>query len=579
MVVTTDENEALDQELVQARALVERGEVKAALKRAERVRRLALDAEDLPVLNRVLGLAGLVYEQTDGKWHEEAGRLAYCARQNIRFIERKQAFEEGSDWLDSFVLPAARQVAGSDATGRGSRRLGVRFPKYKGRVWLTWGVVTVLLVVPVGALTGLLFGDPANGKLDTALAWGSTQELIRQLLIGVWLWVVAWTAIYFEVVNSRYRARVVGRTSSKTPGFALAVTALVLATFFVVPVAIVLAFVAWWRISATGTRYARGSAVVTTTFASVAVAVAVVLASVGTGLSSWSSWFSTDHTSEPAPTALTQPPSRLKEVVVGGLSIRVPAEWRSYDYKTGSGWRGVSLSDPRHEPSGAVIFGFYSQDDPGTTTTQAGKELAAGLRSNTAYSTVRERPVVFPSGIRAYEVRYSLELNGRGFTGISYALVAPSSSGTRGYLILYRAVDSQAGHMAQFRASAQTIKKTRSVRTSTQRGSGQGLKRIVVGDLFRRERAANGVAVRHPGLRAAVPPRLGRRDGHRCRVHPVHRQPAIQHHLRRRPRLERRPHGPGPSLGPIDRQILSATVDRGSPSGDGDRLVSQRRSS
>jgi hypothetical protein len=41
------------------------------------------------------------------------------------------------------------------------------------------------------------------------------------------------------------------------------------------PVAVVVAAVAWWRISATGTRYARGSATAATTFASVAVAVVV----------------------------------------------------------------------------------------------------------------------------------------------------------------------------------------------------------------------------------------------------------------------------------------------------------------
>jgi hypothetical protein len=112
-VATGDQRQALAEGLAHARALVEQGEVKAALKQAERVRRAALAAEDVPVLEQVLGLARLVREQTDGKRHHEAGRLAYSARENVRFVGRKQALAEGREWIDPFQTPPL--AAASDA--------------------------------------------------------------------------------------------------------------------------------------------------------------------------------------------------------------------------------------------------------------------------------------------------------------------------------------------------------------------------------------------------------------------------------------------------------------------------------
>jgi hypothetical protein len=288
-VLATDEKQAL---AVRVESLLQQGEPKAALKLLESVRRDALSGEDIALLQEVLAGTRVVYAHADQRRRNEAGRIANAAQQNIRFIEQKQTLAGGSDWFDSFVLPAARLVAGSDdAAGRGGGRLGVRFPKYAGRVWLTWVALTVLVVVPIGALTGILMPVLEYGvfpRLEPPPAnWDSPQELVKGVPIGVWIVVATWTAIYFEKVNSRYRDRVVGSTGSKPPGFGLAVTALVFAVvggstggWAFLPVAVVVAAVAWWRISATGTRYARGSATAATTFASVAVAVAVVVGSV-----------------------------------------------------------------------------------------------------------------------------------------------------------------------------------------------------------------------------------------------------------------------------------------------------------
>jgi hypothetical protein len=146
------------------------------------------------------------------------------------------------------------------SSGRGRFRL----PAYDRGVWRRWAVLTVLVFVPVGGLTGLLFGDPPNGEFDTALAWDSVSQLVGAIAIGVWLWVLPWTAIYFEQVNTRHRSQVSDRSDGKKPGFAIAITALVLGLFFTGPVALAVDFFAWRRISATRIRYARGAATAAT---------------------------------------------------------------------------------------------------------------------------------------------------------------------------------------------------------------------------------------------------------------------------------------------------------------------------
>ena len=241
--------------------------------------------------------------------------------------------------LHTPVVSGAACVCGGQATSRG--------------IWLKWLGLTLLVFVPAGALLGLLMPVLEYGvfpRVEPPPAdWDSPRELAKMVPVGIWLVVVPWTAIYFERVNTRYRS-VDGGANSKTPGFGLAVTALVLATLFLWPVTAAVAAVAWWRISATGTRYARGSAMVATASVGAVVAAGILVGS--------SSWPSHSDTGAPASTTATSSSSGLQRVVVGDLSIRVPAEWRSYDYDFGAGWKGVSLADPRHEPSDAVIFGF-----------------------------------------------------------------------------------------------------------------------------------------------------------------------------------------------------------------------------
>jgi len=74
-VAPVDEKQEQVGELAQAHALVEGGDVKAAVREAERVRRVALRAEDILALNQVLALACLIRKQESGERQAEARKL------------------------------------------------------------------------------------------------------------------------------------------------------------------------------------------------------------------------------------------------------------------------------------------------------------------------------------------------------------------------------------------------------------------------------------------------------------------------------------------------------------------------
>ena len=232
-----DERQALEEELAEARALVERDEARAALKLLERIRRVSLAEEQVPALEQVLALGELISRGAEGKLQDEAERLLYSARQNIRFIGYKRALaEERGGGVDWFEPPIGRPVSVSDATVGDGDRLGWRRPRYERRVWLKWLGLTVLVFVPAGALFGLLMPVLEYGvfpRVEPPPAnWDSPGELAKMVPVGIWLLVVPWTGIYFERVNTRYRSVDGGHAGSKAPGYGLAVTALVLAICF-----------------------------------------------------------------------------------------------------------------------------------------------------------------------------------------------------------------------------------------------------------------------------------------------------------------------------------------------------------
>jgi len=94
--------------LAEVRTLVGRGDMKQALKRLESARRSALADEEISALTDVLAECRMVHARADQKRRNEAVRVMNAAKQNIRFLSRKQALAAGQEWIDPFQvsLPA-----------------------------------------------------------------------------------------------------------------------------------------------------------------------------------------------------------------------------------------------------------------------------------------------------------------------------------------------------------------------------------------------------------------------------------------------------------------------------------------
>jgi hypothetical protein len=161
----------------------------------------------------------------------------------------------------AFLLSRARAATeaarrGTDATP--ARASPFRLPEYDRKVWIEGGLLIIPLTL-AGLLAALFAGNPNDGEA-TRPAW-EASDLVVTFGTGIWLFVVPGTAIYFERVNSRYRARSPDTQGDRSQGRALAITALVLATLLAGPLALVIDYFAWRRIAASGVRYASGAAV------------------------------------------------------------------------------------------------------------------------------------------------------------------------------------------------------------------------------------------------------------------------------------------------------------------------------
>jgi uncharacterized membrane protein len=83
--------------LTRALSCLEVGDVKAALKLLERVRRGALDAGDVAQLKEAFNVAEIAADRATGLKRGSAERLAYAIQQNIKFLERKRAIAAGQE--------------------------------------------------------------------------------------------------------------------------------------------------------------------------------------------------------------------------------------------------------------------------------------------------------------------------------------------------------------------------------------------------------------------------------------------------------------------------------------------------
>ena len=163
-------------ELAEARVLAERGEAKAALGLLERVRREAFDTERLSELERVLVLTVLIYRQTEGKRHSEAGRLGFQTQQNIRSLGRKLALAEGREWVDPFAPPAGGSTVASGRTSGTAPVESPRRDRWGERPWAPWAFGVWLLVI-AGTAAAMGTINSAPGYVIPGSTWAVEAAL------------------------------------------------------------------------------------------------------------------------------------------------------------------------------------------------------------------------------------------------------------------------------------------------------------------------------------------------------------------------------------------------------------------
>lgn len=95
-----------DRELGEARAAIDRGDDRAALKRLDRARRGYLKRHDVAGLEHLLVLADVV-EADDERVRIGRANLVYAVQQNLRLESRRHARDLGEPWQDPYPDLAA----------------------------------------------------------------------------------------------------------------------------------------------------------------------------------------------------------------------------------------------------------------------------------------------------------------------------------------------------------------------------------------------------------------------------------------------------------------------------------------
>lgn len=132
---------------------------------------------------------------------------------------------------------------------QGVGRGGFGLPAYSWQVWLGW----IALLVAIGALPLIeLYNDPSERAVQSPYS------------TAFWMFGLLATAGYFEFANKRLW-RSMGVTQ-KSDGLSLAVAALGAGVFYLGPLALVLAFLAWRKIRRAGTPIAEGAATAAVAF-------------------------------------------------------------------------------------------------------------------------------------------------------------------------------------------------------------------------------------------------------------------------------------------------------------------------
>jgi hypothetical protein len=94
-------DETFERHAAAAREAFERNDPHGALRRLDRARRRALNQRDEDALLRVLDFAEGVVARDD-RTEIERENVLYAARQNLRQLSRRRAYESGTAWVDPY---------------------------------------------------------------------------------------------------------------------------------------------------------------------------------------------------------------------------------------------------------------------------------------------------------------------------------------------------------------------------------------------------------------------------------------------------------------------------------------------
>jgi hypothetical protein len=134
-----------DRDLGDARAAIDRGDGRAALKSLDRARRGYAKAHDSEGLEHVLDMVALV-DQGDERARVGRENVGYAARQNLRQESRRLARQRGEAWVDPYPdLQAPTEHTGLVLTRRVKVVIGI--------------AVLVAVVLIAGAIVGLALID------------------------------------------------------------------------------------------------------------------------------------------------------------------------------------------------------------------------------------------------------------------------------------------------------------------------------------------------------------------------------------------------------------------------------------
>jgi hypothetical protein len=131
-----------DRELAEARAAIDRGDARSALKRLDRARRGYVKRQDSDGLEHLLLLTDLV-DATDERTRIGRVNLGYAIKQNLRQESRRQAVRGGEAWVDPY--PALE--APTEHTGIAFTR-GVKIAIAVGTV-LGAAALVAIFVLPI----------------------------------------------------------------------------------------------------------------------------------------------------------------------------------------------------------------------------------------------------------------------------------------------------------------------------------------------------------------------------------------------------------------------------------------------